>query len=132
MNANDTRTLVSAPVAGGPVSVVSANLASDYFTLKDGVLVWMEAVSGNSIAIKASTATGTSTLSTSAIFRPLGNEGGYVFYGASGKTYYWSASLNQSFVAVDSNLSAADVLTTGKTLYFLSGATKLLYKARAN
>ncbi|MFT7772490.1 Ig-like domain-containing protein [Roseateles sp.] len=132
LSGTDKRTVVSASAAGGPVSVVSAESAAEYVSLKDGVLVWMEASSGNSFAIKASTTTGTSTLTTSAIFRPLGNEAGYVFYGAGGRTYYWNAQLNQSFVVVDGEVPAADVLATGKTLYFLSGTTKLLYKARAN
>lgn len=132
LSATDKRTLVSVPAAGGPVSVVSTNLAAEYFSLKDGVLVWMEASSGNSFAIKASTAAGTRILSTSAVFRPLGNEAGYVFYGAGGKTYYWNAQQSQSFVVVDGEVAASDVLSTGRTLYFLSGATKLLYKARVN
>lgn len=132
LNAVNKSTLVSAPAAGGSVSVVTTNLASEYFSLRDGVLVWMEGSPGSSLAIKASTASGISTLSTSAVFRPLGNEAGYVFYGAGGKTYYWNAQLNQSFVVVDGDVSTADVLSTGKTLYFLSGAMNLLYKARAN
>lgn len=132
LNGDERNTLVSAPAAGGAVSVVSTNLASEYFSLKDGVLAWMEGNPGSAFAIKASTAGGTSTLSTSATFRPLGNEAGYVFYSAGGKTFYWNAQLNQSFAVVDADLSAADVLSTGKTLYFLSGATNLLYKARAN
>lgn len=131
LNDGDKGTLVSVPAAGGAVSVVTTNLAS-YFSLRDGVLVWMEAMAGNSFSIKASTATGTSTLSTSASFRPLGNEAGRVFYGAGGKTYYWDAQQTQSFVAVEGDVSAADALTTGKTLYFLAGTTKLLYKVRVN
>lgn len=128
---SSSKTLVTTAVAGGPATVVSTKLVGAP-TLKDGVLAWTEASRmGDVDTIKVATASGLSTLIASASeANVVGNEAGYVFYTASGKLYYWSAERGVSTLLADT--AGTWSVSSGKTVYFLSGSSGLLFKVKVN
>ncbi|MGM9482648.1 Ig-like domain-containing protein [Roseateles sp. NT4] len=130
-NASSRQTLVAAPVAGGSITTMSTKL-TDLPTLKDGVLAWREASQGGDAdTLKVATASATSTLKAGVPGTYLwANEAGYVFYETAGKLYYWSAQQGTSTLLADT--SAYGAVSSGKTFYFLSGPSNLLFKVKAN
>lgn len=121
--------LVVGPLSGGPYTVVSTGLDKQAFALRDGVLAWFE-TAGTLHAVKASTASGVTTLSELSSSRFYGTSGGYVVFGEAGKTYSWNAAQGTKRVLLEAAPGEGGVLVSGSTAYVVMGTAKMLYKFR--
>jgi hypothetical protein len=117
-------TLVSLPLAGGPVSPVSSN-ANESFQLRDGVLTWQE-ITSSTRTLKASAQGVASTISSSQSCALFGAGGGYVVFGESGKTYSWNAITRSSTLRLDSLPN--QIFVNRNNVYFVLGSTQTVYR----
>jgi Bacterial Ig domain len=127
--------LVSRSVSGGVNTTLSTSMSN--FKVAGGLIAWVEGTSStNSQGIQTTTITGlkassangvTNSISSAptAVLYGVGN--GVVVYGASNKTYTWSAANGQSSnLLIDTTLG--QVLISGSTMYFTQGSSQAVYK----
>jgi hypothetical protein len=119
-SADGTFALLAQPLAGGAASK-AADLATT-FSLRDGVLAWVENGAGGARAIKASTASATSTLSSLSTASLLANAGGRVAFTQQGKLYVFQAATGLITVRADT-VPAGPVFVAGGALVFTVGSS---------
>jgi hypothetical protein len=122
---NGPAKLLAQPVAGGATVEMSSSMSD--FTLRDGVLSWLEPTPTGFVH-KASTSS-TSTLSLAADYTHAAG-GGWVLYAELGKLYGWNSTTGHSSLLVDT--VPGPLLMSGKTVYFTVGAAGALYKLSLN
>jgi len=125
VNADNTFTLMTLPVAGGATTSLAAKATS--FWLKDGVLAWVESTATNQ-AVKASTLAGTATLSILSNSRLYGSSGGFVVWAEQGKVYSWNSATAANTLRID--LAPNQIIVTGSTMYFTVG--QAVYRVALN
>lgn len=121
------------PSAGATSTIASANITN--FSLRDGVLAWLDKQSNTGQKLQASTADNTSTVSSTApgaqITTLHGTSGGVVVYSEFGKVKSWNSADGKSALRLDGT-PTEPVLLTGKVMYFVLGADNTLYKVPLN
>jgi len=119
-SADGTFALLAQPLAGG-AATKAADLATT-FSLRDGVLAWVENGVGGARAIKASTASATSTLSSLSTASLLANAGGRVVFTQQGKLLVFQAATGLITVRADT-VPAGPVFVAGGALVFTVGSS---------
>lgn len=135
-NTSGPYTLLSQAVTGGATTTLTSNAGS--FLMGDGVAAWTETVTSTSTGrlggttttvsgVKASTSNNqiydVSTLSGVNLYAV---SGGNVIFGEAGKVYSWNSTTRQSKLLLET--APTQIISAGKTVYFVMGTTQVLYK----
>jgi hypothetical protein len=98
-SSDGTFTLLSRSGQTDPTQTLGTLVAS--FQVADGVVAWVENLSGGGKALKATTGGSVSTLSNLSTATLLAVGGGYVIYTESGKTYSWNSTSGEKVLRLD-------------------------------
>ncbi|HSV79184.1 MAG TPA: PKD domain-containing protein [Ramlibacter sp.] len=111
-------TLMAQPLAGGGATALSSSVIS--FKLRDGVLAWLERTPNFEYTLRASTASGVTTIASGLGLGLWSAGGGFVIYSDGAKTYAWNAATGQASLKIDA--VPAEQFVAGGALVFRIGS----------